>query len=152
MSKREETLIRLEMALDRIVKGEVKNIPNTKKLSVRAVELEAKLGDGSIYYYPEFVDKVKQVKKEIAESQGVMIKPRADQLQDKLSKEKRSKENLKDKYTKASEKLASFTSHNFHMDDHWVKENEKVKRLERENQKLKEENHMLRRDNISVIK
>ena len=151
MSKSEDTLIRLEMALDRIVKGEVKNIPNKKKLSARAVEQEAKLGDGSIYYYPKFVDKVKQVKKEIAESQGVICKPRTVQLQDKLSKEKRSKENFKEKYNKASEQLAAISSLNYHMDDHWVKENEKAKNLERENQKLKEELHMLRRDNIHSI-
>ena len=151
MSKSEDTLIRLEMALDRIVKGEVKNIPNTKKLSVRAVELEAKLGDGSIYYYPEFVDKVKQVKKEIAESQGVMIKPRTDQLQDKLSKEKRSKENFKDKYTKASEQLVSIASNDNHLNDCLNKAMEKIRDLERENQKLKEELHMLRRDNIHSI-
>ncbi|GAM72603.1 hypothetical protein JCM19236_5746 [Vibrio sp. JCM 19236] len=62
MSKSENTLLTLEAALQRIVRGKPKNIPTTRKLSVRAVEEEAKLGNGSGYYYPDFVQKVKQIK------------------------------------------------------------------------------------------
>ena len=59
MSKSENTLLMLEAALDRISQGKPKRIPATRKLSVRAVEEEANLGNGSGYYYPEFVEKVK---------------------------------------------------------------------------------------------
>ncbi len=71
MSKSENTLLLLEAALDRIAQGRAKRIPTTRKLSVRAVEEEANLGNGSGYYYPEFVMKVNKPK-------PILPKPKAN--------------------------------------------------------------------------
>ncbi|HHC6535659.1 hypothetical protein VVYB158_11935 [Vibrio vulnificus CladeA-yb158] len=58
MKKSENTLLQLEAALQRILIGKTKRIPEHRKLSVRAVEEEAGLGNGSCYYYKEFKLKV----------------------------------------------------------------------------------------------
>lgn len=71
MGKSENTLVALEAALDRIANGKPKHIPKSRKLSVRAVEEEAKLGNSSGYYYPEFVEKVKQTKADIVKWKDV---------------------------------------------------------------------------------
>ncbi|WP_136523542.1 hypothetical protein [Geomonas ferrireducens] len=60
MKKSEETRAALESALDRILAGSAK-----RNVSVSAVEKEAGLGNGSAYYYKDFVDKVKMHKKQI---------------------------------------------------------------------------------------
>ncbi|MCV5977011.1 hypothetical protein OFO29_32230, partial [Escherichia coli] len=75
MSKSENTLLVLEAALERIKQGKPKRIPAHRKLSVRAVEEEANLGNGSGYYYPDFVEKVKQTKAEIATGKGEIVQP-----------------------------------------------------------------------------
>ena len=54
MKKSENTLLKLEAALQRIIERKTKRIPDHRKLSVRAVEEEAGLGNGSCYYYPDF--------------------------------------------------------------------------------------------------
>ena len=70
MSKSENTRLALESALERIKQGKPKRIPTHRKLSVRAIEEEANVGNGSGYYYPEFVEKVKKTKAEIAAGTG----------------------------------------------------------------------------------
>jgi hypothetical protein len=85
MSKSENTLLMLEAALDRISQGKPKRIPATRKLSVRAVEEEAGLGNGSGYYYPEFVQKIKQVKADIAEAKGEYVQPEIQSVRLKLN-------------------------------------------------------------------
>lgn len=64
MSKKDNTLLRLEAALDRILRGEPQRIAPSRKLSVRAVEEESGLGNGSAYYYTEIIDKIIKIKKE----------------------------------------------------------------------------------------
>ncbi|MEZ9955427.1 hypothetical protein AB4395_23510, partial [Vibrio splendidus] len=106
MGKGENTLLALEAALDRIAQGKPKRIPTHRKLSVRAVEEEANLGNGSGYYYPEFVEKVKQTKAEIAAGKGEIIQPEIQTVRTKLKEQKRIKENFKAKYEAEREKLA----------------------------------------------
>lgn len=62
MNKKENTLLRLEAALDRILKGEPKRVLPSRKLSVRAIEIESGLGNGSAYYYPEIIGKITEIK------------------------------------------------------------------------------------------
>ena len=106
MGKSENTLVALEAALDRITQGRPKRIPTQRKLSVRAVEEEANLGNGSGYYYPDFVAKVKQTKAEIAAGKGEAVQPEIQTVRAKLSEQKRIKENFKVKYEAEREKLA----------------------------------------------
>ena len=61
MNKSNLTKLELENAINRIQKGETIRIPPTRKLSVRAVEDEANLGDGSAYYYKDVIEKIKRI-------------------------------------------------------------------------------------------
>lgn len=106
MSKSENTRLVLEAALERIKQGKPKRIPTHRKLSVRAVEEEANLGNGSGYYYPEFVEKVKQTKAEIATGKGEIVQPEIQTVRTKLKEQKRIKDNYKAKYEAERKKLA----------------------------------------------
>lgn len=61
MNKSNLTKLELENAINRIQQGETIRIPPTRKLSVRAVEDEANLGDGSAYYYKDVIEKIKLI-------------------------------------------------------------------------------------------
>ena len=98
MKKSENTLVALETALERIVQGCPKRILATRKLSVRAVEEEASLGNGSGYYYPELVEKIKQAKADIATGKGELSQPEIQTVREKLNEQKRIKTNFKNKY------------------------------------------------------
>ena len=120
MSKSENTLLALEAALERIKQGKPKRIPTNRKLSVRAVEEEANLGNGSGYYYPDFVEKVKQTKAEIAAGKGETFQPEIQTVRTKLNEQKRIKNNYKTKYEAEREKLALFAAAQHHLNDRLV--------------------------------
>ncbi|MCG3816947.1 hypothetical protein I3256_13430 [Photobacterium damselae] len=152
MSKSENTLLKLEAALERIKQGKPKRIPTHRKLSVRAVEEEANLGNGSGYYYPEFVEKVKKTKADIAEGQGEIIQPEIQTVRTKLNEQKRIKNNYKEKYEAERDKLAIFAAAQHHLNDKLVKALSRIDELEYENANLKTELSKLRRKQIVSIK
>lgn len=151
MSKRENTLIALEAALERIAQGQPKRIPTTRKLSVRAVEEEANLGNGSGYYYPDFVQKVKQVKANIAEAKGEYVQPEIQSVRTKLSEQKRIKNNYREKYEAAKEQLANFAAAQHHLNDKLVKALSDKDELEFENANLRAELATLKRSKVVPI-
>lgn len=59
MKGSDNTQLRLESALTRLLEGTPVHIQADRKLSVRAVEEEARLGNGSAYYYPELITRIK---------------------------------------------------------------------------------------------
>lgn len=152
MGKSENTLLALEAALQRIAEGKPKRIPTTRKLSVRAVEEEAKLGNGSGYYYPEFVEKVKQTKVDIAEGKGEYVQPEIQAVRGKLKEQKRIKSNFKDKYEAEREKLALFAVQQHHLNDKLVKALARIDELEYENAELQEKLAKLIRSTVVQIK
>lgn len=152
MGKSENTLVALEAALDRIAKGKPRRIPTHRKLSVRAVEEEANLGNGSGYYYPAFVKKVKQTKVDIAEGKGEYVQPEIQAVRGKLKEQKRIKSNFKDKYEAEREKLALFAAAQHHLNDKLVKALARIDELEYENAELREELAKLKRSTISPIR
>ncbi|APX07643.1 hypothetical protein BOO91_20530 [Vibrio navarrensis] len=152
MSKSENTLLILEAALERIKQGIPKRIPTHRKLSVRAVEEEANLGNGSGYYYPELVEKIKQAKVEIAESKGEVIQPEIQVVRSKLNKQKQIKDNYKTKYEAEREKLTLFASAQHHLNDKLVQALARIDSLEYENAELREELAKLKRTKIVPIK
>ncbi|CAH8187728.1 hypothetical protein D8T65_23910 [Vibrio vulnificus] len=152
MGKSENTLIALEAALERIAQGKPKNIPTTRKLSVRAVEEEAKLGNGSGYYYPEFVQKIKQTKAEIAKGNGEYVKPEVDAVREKLNEQKRIKNNFKQKHQEANDKLALIAASQHHLNDQLVKALARIEELEYENAELKSQMAEFRRGKVTAIK
>ncbi len=151
MNKSENTLMVLEAALERIIQGQPKRIPKSRKLSVRAVEEEANLGNGSGYYYPGFVEKVKQVKADIAESKGEYIQPEIQSVRNKLNEQKRIKQNYKDKFEAEREKLALFAASQHHLNDKLVQALARVDELEFENANLKAELVKLKRSKVVPI-
>ncbi|MFM2621697.1 hypothetical protein [Vibrio owensii] len=152
MGKSENTLVALEAALDRIANGKPKHIPKSRKLSVRAVEEEAKLGNGSGYYYPEFVEKVKQTKVDIAEGKGEYVQSEIQAVRGKLKEQKRIKSNFKDKYEAEREKLALFAAAQHHLNDKLVKARARIDELEYENAELRENLAKLKRSKVVPIK
>ncbi|HCE4655797.1 TPA: hypothetical protein NGT07_001624 [Vibrio parahaemolyticus] len=152
MSKSENTLLVLEAALERIKQGKPKRIPAHRKLSVRAVEEEANLGNGSGYYYPEIVEKVKQTKVDIAEGKGEYVQPEIQAVRGKLKEQKRIKQNYKDKYEAEREKLARFAAAQHHLNDKLVKALARIDELEYENAELRENLAKLKRSKVVPIK
>ncbi len=152
MSKSENTLLALEAALERIKQGKPKRIPTHRKLSVRAVEEEASLGNGSGYYYPEFVEKVKQTKAEVAAGKGEITQPEIETVRTKLKEQKRIKENFKVKYEAEREKLALFAASQHHLNDKLVQALAHIEDLEFKNSQLREELAQLKRSKVVSIK
>lgn len=152
MGKSENTLLALEAALNRIARGNPKRIPTHRKLSVRAVEEEANLGNGSGYYYPDFVEKVKRTKAEIAQSKGEIVQPEIQTVREKLSEQKRIKDNFKAKYEAEREKLSLFASAQHHLNDKLVKALAYIAELEYENAELKEKFVKIKRSQVVSIK
>ncbi|MHA2940216.1 hypothetical protein ACXJY6_18225 [Vibrio sp. RC27] len=152
MSKSENTLLALEAALERIKQGKTTRIPTHRKLSVRAVEEEANLGNGSGYYYPKFVEKVKQTKAEIAAGNGEIVQPEIQSVRTKLKEQKRIKQNYKEKYESEKEKLALFAAAQHHLNDKLVQALARIDDLEYENTELREELIKLKRSQVVPIK
>ncbi|MDH1314858.1 hypothetical protein N5C36_12275 [Shewanella xiamenensis] len=152
MNKSENTLLALEAALDRIKQGKPKRIPAHRKLSVRAVEEEANLGNGSGYYYPDFVEKIKQTKTEIAAGKGEIVQPEIQTVRIKLKEQKRIKENFKTKYETEREKLALFAAAQHHLNDKLVQALARIDDLEYENTELREEIAKIKRSQVVPIK
>ncbi|EJB0231708.1 hypothetical protein ACI45T_001276 [Vibrio vulnificus] len=152
MSKSENTLIALEAALERIAQGKPKRIPTTRKLSVRAVEEEANLGNGSGYYYPELVNKVKAVKVEIAQNSGQIVQPEIQVVRTKLNEQKRIKQNYKEKYEAVKQQLAEFAAAQHHLNDKLVKALSDKEELEFENTNLRTELAELKKSKVVSIK
>jgi hypothetical protein len=152
MNKSENTLLLLEAALERISQGKPKRILPTRKLSVRAVEEESGLGNGSGYYYPEFVDKVKQVKVDIAEAKGEYVQPEIQSVRLKLNEQKRIKQNYKEKYLAVREQLANFAAAQHHLNDKLVQALARIDDLEFENASLRDGLVKLKRSIIVPIK
>ncbi len=101
MSKSQITRVELENALKRILSGKTERIAPNRKISVKAVEEEAGLGDGSAYYYKEIVSTIKEAainNSPKARNQNLYEEKIAN-LRERLANEKR----LKEKYYKQSE-------------------------------------------------
>jgi len=86
------TAVELVNALDRIINEKTIRIAPSRKLSVRAVEDEAGLGDGSAYYYQDVLLKIKKaIKSEKVKRTGL-----TEDL--KLKEKLRSETKIKNKY------------------------------------------------------
>ncbi|MFW1485197.1 hypothetical protein ACEV9B_23610, partial [Vibrio parahaemolyticus] len=95
------TRVELENALKRILSGKTERIDPNRKISVKAVEEEAGLGDGSAYYYKDIVSTIKETainNSPKARNQN-LYKEKIANLRERLTNEKR----LKEKYYKQAE-------------------------------------------------
>lgn len=101
MSKSQITRVELENALKRILSGKTERIDPNRKVSVKAVEEEAGLGDGSAYYYKDIVATIKETALQNspqARKQSI-YEEKISNLRERLANEKR----LKEKYYKQAE-------------------------------------------------
>ncbi|EGR1893237.1 hypothetical protein [Vibrio vulnificus] len=101
MSKSQITKVELENALKRILSGKTERINPNRKISVKAVEEEAGLGNGSAYYYKDIVSTIKETainNSPKARNQNLYEEKIAN-LRERLANEKR----LKEKYYKQAE-------------------------------------------------
>lgn len=112
MSKSDITRIKLEEALNRILKGQPEVIPPTQKLSVKAVEEEAGLGSGSVYYYKDIVSKIKEcsLKQGSTSKEQSLYENKISSLRDRLKKETRLKEKYRSEAEELKDKLANMAS------------------------------------------
>lgn len=112
MGKSNVTRAKIEEALKRILQGKPKVIPSTQKLSVKAVEEEAGLGSGSVYYYPDIVKKIKNdsLKKQGNNQNSSLYDEKISYLREQLKKEKRLKEKYRFEVTELKIQLANMAS------------------------------------------
>ena len=101
MSKSQITRVELENALQRILSGKTERIDPNRKISVKSVEEEAGLGDGSAYYYKDIISTIKETASNNSpKSRNLnLYEEKIANLRDRLANEKR----LKEKYYKQAE-------------------------------------------------
>ena len=94
-----ETLIRLELALERLVDGKPLKTKSDGRISLKRINDEAGLSSGGIYYYSEFVEianqRIHTVKKSVAAAKGIKNKKSDHKLREQRDKEKELKERYK---------------------------------------------------------
>jgi chromosome segregation ATPase len=112
MSKSQITKVELEQALERILSGKTHRVDPARKISVKAVEEEAGLGDGSAYYYKDIVQKIKE--SAIRNSPKVKTQnayeDKISSLRDRLNKEIKLKEKYRGQVEEMKDQLASMAS------------------------------------------
>jgi|AGFS01.1.fsa_nt_gi hypothetical protein len=95
MNKKENTLLRLDAALERIMSHNTRRIPSGRKLSTRAVEDEAGLGNGSAYYYPEIIQKIRNYQRQYRSKAPLGDAISSDKWKQKVGEVEREKEKLR---------------------------------------------------------
>ncbi len=112
MSKSQITKVELEQALGRILSGKTHRVDPARKISVKAVEEEAGLGDGSAYYYKDIVQKIKE--SAIRNSPKIRnqnaYEDKISSLRDRLNKEIKLKEKYREQVEDLKEQLSSMAS------------------------------------------
>ncbi len=114
MSKSQITKVELEQALGRILSVKTHRVDPARKISVKAVEEEAGLGDGSAYYYKDIVQKIKE--SAIRNSPKIRnqnaYEDKISSLRDRLNKEIKLKEKYREQVEDLKEQLSSMASQN----------------------------------------
>ncbi|HHJ3232267.1 TPA: hypothetical protein ACQJO1_002603 [Vibrio parahaemolyticus] len=133
MKKSENTLLQLEAALQRILNGKTKRIPEHRKLSVRAVEEEAGLGNGSCYYYKEFKLKVQSEAAKIKASSSITpIESDLEKLRFKRNEEKRIKIQYREQVDELKAMVAKMAAEHHQLSHALRKAHLKITQLENE--------------------
>lgn len=141
----------LEAALSRIIAAEPKRIPVSRKLSVRAVEEEANLGNGSGYYYPEVVEKIKRAKAKMTGKAALSSNSDTERLRAKAKQETRIKEKYKQEKLELKAMVASMAAEHHHLNDALRKSLLEVNNLESKNEEQRKQIVELKRSKITGI-
>lgn len=150
---RNDTKWRLETALQRILDGKSERVPEHRKLSVRAVEEEANLGNGSGYYYPEVIEKIKAAKA-LTQSKNTGIKQGSEL--DKARQAKKTATRIKEQYRdKAQELLAEreqMAAIHHQLSFALRKAHKRIDELEQELGEIKQQLVETKRNNVTSLK
>ncbi|MEZ9655615.1 hypothetical protein AB4277_13205 [Vibrio splendidus] len=155
MNKNEVTAIKLEQALERILRSETLRIPSSRKLSVRAVEEEAGLGNGSCYYYSEIVTKIKQAKLDSGNPNSekfTATKSDIQKIRTTRDKEKRIKIKYKEENNALKERLEQMASEHHRFAYALRQAQSRILELEQRLEQTKAELIESRREKITPIK
>jgi predicted NodU family carbamoyl transferase len=112
MNKSQLTNQELEQALNRIINNQTIRVSPNRKLSVKAVEDEAGLGDGTAYYYKEVVQKIKS---SIADKSSHTVDVSTlenEKLRERLKNESKLKEKYREEITNLKSKLSLLAAQN----------------------------------------
>jgi hypothetical protein len=141
MSKSENTLIRLEAALERILVKGPKRISKDKKLSIRAVEEEANLGNGTCYYYEDFTSDLRKLisNHKSSGTEQREIKDISDGLRTKAANEKRIKEKYRDENIKLKNTIQKLAAEHHQFNDLIRQQAEQLNQSRSYNEKLEVE-------------
>jgi chromosome segregation ATPase len=152
VKKSKNTLIALEAALERIVQGSPKHISSARKLSVRAVEEEANLGNGSGYYYPEIIEKVRRAKADVEKENGGNTLSEIKKARKELNNQKRIKNDYREKNTDLKNIVKQLSSNLHHLNNELRTALTEIKKLEMENANLRDELAKEKRGKVTLIK
>ena len=112
MDKSQLTIQELELALKRILINKTIRISPERKLSVKAVEDEAGLGDGTAYYYKAVVKNIKVAINESKTPYNKIKKENDDVLRSKLKKEVKLKEKYRAEIMDYKKKVSLLAAQN----------------------------------------
>lgn len=142
MTLSNETCEALNAALSRILSGNPIRCTIDRKLSASAVEYEAGLGNGTAYYYPEFIQRVKALKKQLQSGQDRNIPKSANQ---KYKNEKQIKEKYRKQVAVLREQLSQMATEHHQFNSELIRAYKKIKDQADEIAKLQ-------REKIGVVK
>lgn len=135
------TKTRLEQALKRLLDGKPERTPNDGRLSLSRVNKEAGLSSGGIYYYSDFVEKVRaiihdrKIKNSISDSS--LGKITADRMRAQRDKERELKERYRSQRDSIKEFCDQIVAKNAQLEFALFEALDKIERLESEALKLK---------------
>lgn len=102
------TLIRLEQALDRLLKGVPERTVNDGRISLSRVNNEAGLSSGGIYYYKEFIENTKSIIQNRKQANTIEGSPLNDSTEKKLRLQRDKEKQLKEHYRQQRNDIKSF--------------------------------------------
>jgi hypothetical protein len=113
MNKSQLTVKELTDALNRIINKQTLRVSPERKLSVKAVEEEANLGDGTAYYYKETVETIKKCIADNNQPYKVSNETTLNEsLKLRLKRETKLKEKYRDEIKDLKLKLSLLASQN----------------------------------------
>jgi len=140
MSHISNTLEMLEAAFDRILIGKPERISIQDRLSVRSVEREAGMGNGSAYYYQDLVEKVKIAKsQQMANCKGQHSKSDKQRLIDKVKLAEQRKVNYRNKVMGMREQITLMAAQHHQFADSLLRKDSRIAELEQELIKVRRE-------------
>lgn len=113
MNKSVLTIHNLNKAVERILSGKTIRISPDRKLSIKSVEEEAGLGDGTAYYYKDFVKSLKErIVQGKASTPSDVTSIEISKLREKYRNEARLKVKYREQIKELNNKLSLLAAQN----------------------------------------